>query len=49
MNKRGESWNIGLGGALIIAGIYLLTRNTTLTAIFGIISIGLGLWILFKK
>ena len=48
MNKRGQGWNIGLGGALIIAGIYLLTRETTITAVSGIISIGLGLWILFK-
>lgn len=47
MNKRGQ-WNIGVGGALIIAGVYLLTRGTTATAVAGIVSIGVGLWILFK-
>ncbi len=48
MNKRGQGWNIGLGGALIIGGIYLLTRGTTFNVIFGIVLIGVGLWLLFK-
>jgi hypothetical protein len=48
MNKRGRSWNIGLGGALIIAGVYSLTRETTFTSILGIVFIGIGLWLLFK-
>lgn len=48
MNKRGQ-WNIGVGGALIIGGVYLIAKGTTITALSGIIIIGLGLWILFKK
>mgnify|MGYP000091239779 CR=1 FL=1 len=47
MNKRGQ-WNIGLGGALIIGGIYLLTRGNTETIILGIIMIGLGIWLVLK-
>ena len=48
MAKKEGSWHIGLGGALIIGGIYLLTRENTVGAISGIIAIGFGLWILFK-
>ena len=44
MNKRGQ-WNIGVGGALIIGGIYVLTRNTVPSIITGIIMIGIGLWL----
>ncbi len=48
MNKKGESWNIGVGGALIIGGIYLLTRNTTANILFGITMIGIGIWLVLK-
>lgn len=47
MNKRGQ-WNIGVGGALIIGGIYLLTRNSTINIIFGITMIGVGIWLVLK-
>lgn len=48
MNKRGQ-WNIGVGTALTIGGVYLLSRGTTPTIIIGIVLIGLGLWLAFKN
>ncbi len=49
MNKKGQ-WNIGLGAALIIGGIYLLTREQTefIIAVFGIALIGIGVWLIAK-
>lgn len=41
MNKRGQ-WNIGIGTAFAIGGIYLLTRETVETTIIGIILMGTG-------
>lgn len=47
MNKRGQ-WNIGFGTALVLGGIYLLTRGTIETVILGIILIGFGAWLISK-
>jgi len=48
MNKKGQ-WNIGFGVALILGGIYLLTRGTTETVILGIVLIGIGTWMVFRE
>ena len=48
MNKKGQ-WNIGIGTALDIGGIYLLTRGTLETFIAGIILIGIGTWLIFLE
>jgi len=47
MNKKGQ-WNIGVGTALVIGGIYLLTRGTTGNIILGIVLVGIGSWLIFK-
>ena len=47
MNKRGQ-WNIGFGAALIIGGIYLLTRGTIEMIISGMSLIGIGIWLVLK-
>lgn len=49
MNKKGQ-WNIGLGTAFIIGGLYLLTREKAGFEIIipGIILIGIGVWLITK-
>lgn len=47
MNKKGQ-WNIGVGTALVILGIYLITRGLVETVIFGAILVGLGTWLITK-
>lgn len=47
MNKKGQ-WNIGLGAALIIGGIYLMVKGAIEIAILGIILIGVGVWLISK-
>lgn len=47
MNKKGQ-WNMGLGTALVIGGIYLMVRGEAITVFLGIILIGIGTWLIFK-
>ena len=44
MEQKGQiNWKAGVGGGLIILGIYLLSLGGTPNAVGGIISIGLGI------
>ena len=47
MDKRGQ-WNYGVGTALIIGGIYLMTIHSDTLAVVGIILIGFGVWLMAK-
>lgn len=48
MNKRGQ-WNIGVGTALVILGIYLITRSDVTNVIGGAILVGVGVWLIAKE
>lgn len=47
MNKKGQ-WNIGLGLALVLGGIFLLASKGTGGIILGIVLVGVGAWLIFK-
>ena len=48
MNKKGQ-WNLGIGTALVIVGLYSLTRGSLETLILAAILIGIGVWLIFLE
>jgi len=47
MDKRGQ-WNVGVGVALILGGIFFMNRGGNQDIIIGIVLIGLGAYLAFK-
>jgi len=45
MNKKAQ-WNIGLGTAIVIGGLFLMTREITELIILGIVLMGIGVWLI---
>ncbi|MBI2507325.1 hypothetical protein HYV89_00035 [Candidatus Woesearchaeota archaeon] len=47
MNKRGQ-WNIGVGVALILGGLFFMNRGDNRDIIIGIILVSVGMYLTFK-
>ncbi len=47
MNKKAQ-WKIGVGIALVLGGVYILTRGEGWNIVVGIAVIATGAWLTFK-
>ena len=47
MNNRGQ-WNIGVGVALLLGGVFLMNRGGDFDIILGIVLAGFGAYFAFK-
>ncbi len=47
MNKKGQ-WNVGVGMALILSGVYVLTLDEGINIAIAILLMAGGAWLVFK-
>ena len=47
MNKRGQ-WNIGVGVALILGGLFFMNKGGNEEVIIGIVLVGAGMYLTFR-
>ena len=47
MDKRGQ-WNVGVGVALVLGGVYILTLGQGINIFIGIVLMAGGAWLIFK-
>ena len=48
MNKKGQ-WNIGVGTALVLGGIYILTLGEGINTLIAILLMAVGAWLISKE